>query len=169
MFEKGEYVYHETGGICKIEDICVAPLDGMPADRLYYVLRPMHDQNCVNYLPVDSSGVFLRKLMDRSAAESLLVQIPKIDVIVESNAKILRAKYMEAMKCHEPAEWVRVIKTAQARIDAQGGKLARISESERNFSDTAKRNLCAELSLALSVDIKQIECAVWQGIAATEV
>ena len=168
MFEKGEYVYHETGGICKIEDICAAPLDGMPADRLYYVLRPMHDRNCVNYLPVDSEGVFLRRLLDRGEAETLLEQIPGVEAIIEPNAKLLRAKYIEAMKSHQPLEWVRVVKTVQTRIAAQGGKIARISESERNFSDTAKRNLVTELSLVLSIDAKEAECAIWQGMDAME-
>ena len=169
MFEKSEYVYHETGGICKIEDICVAPLEDMPADRLYYGLRPMHDQNSVTYLPVDSDGVFLRRLMDRREAEALLAEIPHIEAIVEPNAKLLRTKYMEAMKRHEPIEWARVMKTVQGRIAAQGGKLVRISETERNFSDTARRNLCTELSMALSMDAKEVECAVWRGIEAVEV
>ena len=169
MFQKGDYVYYETGGVCRIEDICAAPLEGMPADRLYYVLRPMQDLNSASYVPVDSNGVFLRPLMERTAAEALLAAIPHIDAIVEPNAKLLRTKYIEAMKRHDPEEWVRVIKTAYGRLQALGGKMMRISETERNFSETAKRNLCTELSMALSVDAKEVECAVLQGITATEV
>lgn len=168
MFEKGEYVYHESGGICIVEDICAAPLDGMPADRLYYVLKPIHDRNSVNYVPVDSDGVFLRRLLDRKEAEALLEQIPMIDAIVEPNAKLLRARYIEAMRSHEPTEWARVVKTVHARMHAPGGKPARISESERNFSENAKRNLLTELSLVLRVDAKEVECSILQNVEAAE-
>ena len=168
MFQKGEYVYHESGGICKIDDVCLAPLSGMPADRMYYVLRPLEDRNSVNYVPVDSEGVFVRRLLDREEATALLQQIPTIDEIREPNAKLLRAKYIEAMKTHQPVEWARVLKTVHIRMRAQEGRTVRVSESERNFSENAKKNLLAELSLALEQDQESIACAILKSVEPIE-
>ncbi|MBQ7346784.1 MAG: CarD family transcriptional regulator [Clostridia bacterium] len=151
MFERDEYVFHESGGICKIADIQTAPLDNMPADRRYYVMHPLHDQNSVIYIPVDSDCIFLRRLLSRAEAEELLDRIPFVRTIEESNAKLLRAKYQEAMRTHDPVEWVRVIKTVYLRTTAQPPRSGRISETERSFAENAKRNLHAELALALGL------------------
>ena len=151
MFERGAYVFHESGGICQIADIQVAPLDGMPADRTYYIMRPMHDPNSVIYIPIDSDQIFLRRLLNREEAVELLDRIPFVRTIEVDNAKQLRAKYIELMRMHEPLEWVRVIKTVYARTHTPASRTSRISETERSFSDNAKRNLHAELSLALGV------------------
>ena len=168
MFQKGEYVYHESGGICKIDEICAAPLSGMPTDRLYYVMKPIHDRNSINYVPVDSNGVFVRRLLDRSAAGELLEQIPSIEPFCEPNAKLLRLKYLEAMRSHQPAEWARVIRTVCKRMQSADGKLIRVSDSERGFMEAAKRNLLTELAMVLDEDAGQIECAVLKNASASE-
>ena len=168
MFQKGEYVYHESGGICKIDEICASPLSGMPADRLYYVMKPIHDRNSINYVPVDSNGIFVRRLLDREAACALLEQIPSIEPFCEPNAKQLRLKYLEAMRSHEPSEWVRVIRTVCTRMQGIDGKAVRVSDSERGFMEAAKRNLLAELTMALEEDAQQIECALLRFAIAVE-
>lgn len=157
MFERGAYVFHESGGVCQIADIQVAPLDGMPADRTYYVMRPVHDPNSVIYIPVDSNRIFLRRLLNREEAIELLDRIPSVQTIEGDNAKQLRAKYMELMRMHEPLEWVRVIKTVYARTNTSASRAQRVSDTERSFSDNAKRNLHAELSLALGIPERNVE------------
>ena len=97
MFSKNEYVFHESAGVCIISDIRVAPLEGMPSDRNYYVLKPLLDANSVVYLPVDSDRVFLRRLLTREEAESLLSRIGEIQELEAENPKLLRAKYIETM------------------------------------------------------------------------
>lgn len=167
MFEKNEYVYHETGGVCVVSDICCAPLAGMPADRLYYVLSPLRDPNSTICIPVDASGVFVRTLMDRAEAEALIGQVSEIEPIDETNAKLLRLKYVEAMRTHQPVEWVRVIKTVQGRAIAKSGR-AKLSESERGFAENATRNLSMELGMALGIDARAAECAVLEQIGGAE-
>ena len=168
MFEKNQYVYHETGGICKIDDVRYAPLEGMPNDRLYYVLSPLQDRNSTIYVPVDASGVFLRALMERAEAEALMRSVSSIEPIDEPNAKLLRLKYIEAMRTHQPAEWVRVLKTVYGREQAKIGR-ARLSESERGFAENAKRNLATELGMVLGLDARAAECAVLDSIRVTEI
>ncbi len=157
MFARDEYVFHETGGVCRIADIRPAPLSGMPADREYYVMKPVHEPNSVIYIPVDSDRVFLRRLINRAEAEELLDRIPFVRVIDEGNAKLLRAKYVEAMNTHEPLEWVRVIKTVYLRASLPQGRPRRISETERSIAERAKRHLHTELALALELNEKDME------------
>ena len=157
MFQINDYVFYGSGGICRIRDIQMAPLENMPADRQYYVMQSIHDHNGMIYVPVDSDQVFLRRLLNRAEAEELIGQIPSIDAIEESNAKQLRARYADAMHTHQPVEWVRVIKTVYLRTAARTARNQRISETERTLTDTAKRYLHAELALALEIPEAEME------------
>ena len=51
LFVIDEYVYYASEGVCRVADICLSPLKGMPADRLYYVLHPMRNNGGVLYVP----------------------------------------------------------------------------------------------------------------------
>ena len=157
MFQKDEFVFYGSGGVCQIFDIQVSPLEGMPADRSYYVLRSLHDRNGVMYVPVDSEAGFMRRLMDECEAQTLIEQIPTVEVIDEPNAKLLRAKYVDAMRMHAPVEWVRVIKTVHFRTTGEERRVQRLSETERSFSEDAKRFLYTELAIALGMGEGEIK------------
>ena len=167
MFQINDYVFYESGGICRVSDIQVAPLPNMPADRQYYILQSIHESNGVSFVPVDSQQVFLRPLMSRAEAEELLERMPYIATIRENQSKLLRAKYIEAMRTYDPVEWVRVIKTVYLRANEKISKTQRISETERNFSDTAKRYLHAELALALELPEKEMETYLTSYLSKT--
>ena len=157
MFEKNSYVFHESGGICRISDICYAPLDGMPTDRLYYVMKPFYDPSGTIYVPVDSDRIFLRGLMKETEARSLLETLDTVEILEEPCAKLLRGRYVESMRTYAPTEWVRVIKTVSARTQACKTRTQRLSETERGYAETAWRNLCTELSLVLHIDFSEAE------------
>ena len=159
MFQTGDYVYYGSGGVCRVADVCFAPLEGMPKEKQYYVLHSLHDANSVMYVPVNSETVFLRELLTEQKAMDLLDQIREISEIDEPNAKLLKLKYAEAMGKHDPVEWVRVMKTVHGRVHhpARQTKAQRISDTERSFAENAKRYLYTELSLILSVPVNEME------------
>ncbi len=166
-FQKDEYVFYESGGICKILDIQFAPLEGMPANREYYVMRSVHDKSGMIYVPKDNENIFIRPLLNTESAESLLASLSKILPIVEENGKLLRAKYLEAMQKHEPCEWVRIIKTAYNRKNEFPDKIQRLSEGERDLVARAKRFLYAELALAFDVSEKEMAERMEQALLAS--
>lgn len=157
MFEKHAYVFHESGGVCRIVDICKAPLENMPSNRDYYVLRPLQDDNSMIYVPTDSDRIFLRRLLTREESEALLAQIASVEIIKEENSKLLRNRYVEAMRTHEPIEWVRVIKTVEARMVLLASRSQRLSETERSHMERAKRHLKGELSVSLEISESDAE------------
>jgi len=147
MQEKGAYVFYGSGGICQVSDIQRAPLEGMPKDKLYYVLKPVYDTGEVMYVPVESDRVYLRPIMGRDAALAFLSSLEEIAPIAAADSKQLRAAYAECMSSHEPREWVRVIKTVESRRGI--GRRARISETERIYLESARHYLISEISLSL--------------------
>lgn len=155
-FQKDEYVFYASGGICKILDVQFAPLEGMPADREYYIMRSIHDKSGLIYVPKDNEDIFIRPLLNVERAELLLSSLSQISPIVEANGKILRTKYLEAMQKHDPCEWVRIIKTAYARKNEFPDRIQRLSEGERDLVARAKCFLYTELSLALGIPEKEM-------------
>lgn len=166
-FQKDDYVFYESGGICKILDIQFAPLDGMPADREYYVMRSIHDKSGMIYVPKDNENIFIRPLLNAEGAEALLASISQVAPIVEQNGKLLRAKYLEAMQKHEPLEWVRIIKTAYMRKNEFPDRIQRLSEGERDLVARAKSFLYIELSLALNVPEKEMAEKMEEALMAS--
>ncbi len=166
-FQKDEYVFYASGGICKILDIQFAPLEGMPTDREYYIMRSIHDKSGLLYVPKDNQNIFIRPLLNAERAETLLETLSQILPIVEENGKLLRAKYLEAMQKHEPCEWVRIIKTAYNRKNEFTDRVQRLSEGERDLVARAKCFLYTELSLALGVPKKEMAERMEQALLAS--
>ncbi len=166
-FQKDDYVFYESGGICKILDVQFAPLEGMPADREYYVMRSIHDKSGMIYVPKDNQNIFMRPLLNLEGAEALLKELSNVDPIVEENGKLLRAKYLEAMQKHDPIEWVRVIKTAYARKNEFPDRIQRLSEGERNLVARAKGFLYTELALALNISEKDMAERMEEALLAS--
>ena len=167
IFQKDDYVFYESGGICQILDIQQAPLEGMPVDREYYVMRSIHDKSGMLYVPRDNQNIFIRPLLDVERAEALLANFAHIVPMVEENGKLLRAKYLEAMQKHDPTEWVRIIKTAYYRKNEFPDRIQRLSEGERDLVARAKNFLYTELSLALNVSEREIAERMEEALLAT--
>lgn len=163
MFAKGDHVFYASGGVCRVEDLQYAPLEGMPAERLYYVLRSLHDANGIIYLPVDCTAVFLRPLISREEGEALLRDHAALRPLEAPDAKALRAAYQEAMKTYEPREWLRVVKTVseRARRLAGASRTQRLSETERSIGEEARRYLLTELSVVLEQPVEQISAVLF--------
>ena len=157
MFQKDEYVFYESEGICLVSDILTSPLPGMPADRQYYLLRPLKNKSGVVYVPVDSDKVYLRRILNRDEAEALVNEIPSVEEISAEDSKKLRTAYADLLKTHLPKDWVRIIKTVRSRLTDAIPRGLRISDTERNAAESARRFLHTELALALQLDESEVE------------
>lgn len=70
MFQKKDYIYSETMGVCKVADITnLAPKKG--AAVAYYVLRSVYQKDKTAYIPVENHTVELRKLITPEQAAEI--------------------------------------------------------------------------------------------------
>ena len=157
MFQKNDYVFYESEGICLVSDILRSPLDGMPKDKEYYLLRPIYSRNGVLYVPVDNDKIYMRAILKKEEAEELVSEIPKLEEIEAEDSKELRATYVELLQSHLPQNWVRILKTVRARLQNSIAKGQRLSDTERNVAENAKRFLHSELALALNLQENEVE------------
>lgn len=155
MYQVGEFIVHESNGICKIADISEMALCGRGTEKNYYILNPVYEKKSQVYTPVDSDRVRMRPLMSKEEIEELFREIPEIQEIEEKNDKLRALKYKESLAAFEPRELVRIIKTVNAgkkrRVDA--GK--KILMGDEKYIQIAQKLLCEEIAFVLEIDMKQ--------------
>ena len=70
MFQKKDYIYSETQGVCQVENIVLLQSGNGPQVS-YYVLRPYYDREQVSYIPVENHQVKLRPMFTPEEAREL--------------------------------------------------------------------------------------------------
>ena len=62
-------------------------MEGIPKDRLYYILRPDGATEGTIFTPVDNDKMVMRKLLTREEAEELIDEIPEIEILGIENVR----------------------------------------------------------------------------------
>ena len=70
MFQKKQYIYSETQGVCRVENI-VQLKHGKETQIPYYVLKPVYGSEHVSYIPVNNHKVRLRTLFSVEEAQAI--------------------------------------------------------------------------------------------------
>lgn len=71
MFQKKDYIYSETMGVCLVADVTnLAPKKGNAVS--YYVLKSVYQKDKVAYIPVENHTVELRELITPQQAMQTL-------------------------------------------------------------------------------------------------
>ncbi len=156
MFETGEYVVYGNTGICKVMGVTTMDVEGIPRDRLYYILRPDGHSEGKIYTPVENSKLVLRRLMTREEAESLIGEIPEIEVLGISDDKQREEKYKQCIRSCECRELVRIIKTVHLRNKDRISKGKKSTATDEKYLKLAEDNLYSELSMLLDVPKKDM-------------
>ncbi len=70
MFQKKDYIYSESMGVCLVADVTnLAPKKGTAVS--YYVLKSVYQKDKVAYIPVENHTVELRELITPKQAQNL--------------------------------------------------------------------------------------------------
>ncbi|MGN0361714.1 MAG: CarD family transcriptional regulator [Bilifractor sp.] len=152
MYQKGDYVVYGTNGPCLVTDVTRLHMPGCDGKRKYYVLRPVNSDKSTIYSPVDNDKVSMRKVMDRQTAQSMVDQIPDIDVLVVSSEKFREEQYKEIIRNNDVCECISMIKMLLQRRKKrleQGRKFTTVDEK---YLREAESILCSEFSIALDQD-----------------
>ena len=162
MYEVGDLIVYGRTGICEVTEITTLKMDGVPKDKLYYILRPVREKRGKVFTPVDNEKIVTRKVISKEEAEELIREIPKIEGLWIGSEKQREEKYKECMKSCKCAEWVRIIKTLYQK---QGKK---ITATDERYLRMAEGNLYSELSIALGIPESGMEDYIMNQINETE-
>lgn len=72
VFEKKQYIYSETMGVCQVADLVKLSANNRLGEPvLYYLLRSVFDKSKVAYIPVEKHQVGLRPLISKEEAQAV--------------------------------------------------------------------------------------------------
>ena len=153
MYSIGDKIIYGENGVCTVDRIAALPMAGSPRDKMYYHLSPFVGTG-VYFAPVDSN-VFMRPVISREEAEALIDAMPGIPPAICNDSRFnhVDAFYRELFKQHSNEALVSVIKGLQCRM---AEKKTRSTRAEATMK-RAKDILHGELSVALDMDVRQVE------------
>lgn len=157
MYQVGDYVVYGASGPCLVTEITRLHMPGCDRKRKYYVLHPVCSENSTIYSPVDNDKVFMRKVLSKEEAMTLLDAAADISMISVPSEKAREEQYKEILKNSNPQEYIGMIKTLFRKREvrqAQGRKFTSIDE---RYLQEAEKLLSNEMSISLGETIEKTD------------
>ena len=154
MFQTGDLIIYGSTGVCEVTGIQPSKFPG--EEGLYYTLSPRYSSETI-YIPVDSP-VFMRRVISREQAETLIGQIPEVqESATHSDHRQMAEQYEASLKTHDCSELLRIIKTAylKTRRSVQSGR--KPGQTDQRYLKRAETQLYGELAVALGIQPDEVK------------
>lgn len=152
MFKAGDLIIYENTGVCRVSAIQARKFPGTGKDRQYYVIKPLY-QNCIIYVPVGSTKVFMRPIMTKTEAEQLIDMIPDIraEAACSRFVRQLSDNYEALLQTHSCSDLIELTKSLYIKkknAEQHNRKLGLVDE---RFLKRAEELLFGELAASLGM------------------
>ena len=163
MFTVGDKIIYGENGVCTVEKIGPLAMSGAPKDKLYYHLTPLVGSGTY-FTPVDS-GAYMRPVMSRAEAEALIEAMPGIEPAICNDNRFnhVDAFYKELFRLHSCEALVAIVKGLRSRMAERKTRSSRAEATMKR----AKDMLHGELSVALGIELQDVEAYIQQRIGET--
>lgn len=140
-----------------MEDVTTMEMEGVPRDRLYYVLAPVSQKGGKIFTPVDNEKTPMRRVLTREEATGLIDRIPEIEELWITSEKLRENKYKECMRSGDCREWIRIIKTLYLRNQERSAQGKKVTATDEKYLHMAEEYLYSELEIPLEIPKNQVE------------
>lgn len=166
LFSIGQKIVYGSEGVFEVAEYAKSPIDKNDT-REFYVLRPVHGPlGNVIYTPVDNDKIRMRPVMDKEAALMFIQRMPDIPTLTVEREKNRRDVYRATLAQANTDEYVSIIKTVWERRAEFAKQKKRLSESDNDYEKKAKFCLYGELSVALEIELGEVERFIEQKLGA---
>ena len=164
MFSVGDKIIYGENGVCTVESIGPLSMAGASKDKLYYYLSPLIGSGTY-FAPVDS-GAYMRPVMSRAEAEALIDAMPGIQPAICNDNRFNHVDtfYKNLFKQHSCEALVSIVKGLRSRMSDRKTKSSRAEATMKRAKDI----LHGELSVALGIDVKDVEGYIASRLGAEE-
>ena len=155
-YEIGDLVSKPVTGICKIEDILYLTPQDEKNNKLYYLMKPIEDEEDKIYVPVSNSDSRLRLCLTKEEAWNLIKRIPEIPTAWINNEKLREQNYKEAVKANDPEALVAIIKMIYQRKQKRLAQGKKCTATDARYFQIAENLLYMELGVAIGKPKKEV-------------
>lgn len=91
VFEKKQYIYSETMGVCQVADIVKLSANSRLGEPVpYYLLKSAFDKSKAAYIPVEKHQVGLRPLISKEEAQAVSEdELEKMDELRKAEVRFV--------------------------------------------------------------------------------
>ena len=152
-FAKGDYVVYGSNGTCLIEDVRLVKFALDVREILYYILKPMKNDESTIYIPADNEMLVgkLRRVMTKDEIDSLLLGMRDKE-IEWNNDRRSRMEQLRTILVDGVTQklllMIRCIYMKKRELTEQGRKL---STTDENILKSAEKLVEDEFSYVLDI------------------
>ena len=153
MFNINETVMYGSSGVCEIVDIQSKRFNG--EDVMYYVIRPIDQDNSTIYCPVNGKAR-IRKLLTAQEVHNLMSTVPDSQEQWIDNDRRRHDKFSETIKGGDHHEIMMMIKSIRACREEKISEGKRLHSNDERFLRDAESAIYSEFACALDMDIDDV-------------
>lgn len=166
MFQIGEYIMYGAKGVCEVMEVTKMHREGIPEDRLYYVLRPLNVQGSRVYTPVDNDKVVMRTLITPQEVDEIIESIPEITELEVPSEKLREQTYKDCLRTGDCREFMRVIKTLRERKRDRIANGKKVTATDERYLKQAEETLYTEFAVLLKMPRENIPAYISRKLEA---
>lgn len=152
MYQIGDLIVYGGEGVCRVDEIGVPKISGINKQRQYYTLSPLYRDGKV-FAPVDTT-VFMRPVISRDEALSLIRDIPNMEASVyeNSNLRFLNEYYQERLQNYTCAGLLQLIRNTRAKREVMISRGKKLGLVDERYMKRAEDMLHGEFAVALGIE-----------------
>lgn len=156
MFTVNQKIHYGGSGVCVIQEIATMRF-GRSRER-YYVLKPVHQNSSVIYVPVDNEQLVskMRPVLSREEVDRLIACIDEIPTAWEEDPQVRRANFDALLRSNECRSLIVLIKTLNAHRELRQADGKTLHVSDETYLREAQRLLYDEFAGALEIQPTQV-------------
>jgi CarD family transcriptional regulator len=160
----GDYVMHESAGVCKVGAIEELALQGKGSEKLYYQLLPVYHKDGQIITPVEDKNHRIRPVKSPEEMKAIMEHVGDLDVVQERNERQRQEKLKAKIAEFEPSSLAGVVKTVYLRKKSRlmAGKKS-MSVDDRILQQAGER-LFEEMAFSMKVEISAVEERFFRGL-----
>lgn len=167
MYEIGTSILYGRTGVCRIEDIGLAPSRKDDKQRYYKLRAVFSTSGELIYIPVDSE-VSMRPLIDGGEASGYLELVPQLKPKSFASRKPsdLIAHYQEALAACRPENCLLLIKEIYLKEKELTAHKKKLGQVDSRYLKIAERLVCEEFAVALNTGPDSIRKRLYAAMGA---
>lgn len=154
MYQPGDTIIYSSQGVCRVLGVCHPPISSADPNKLYYNLSPLYSDVHI-YIPVDTK-VFMRPVIGREEAESLIRRLPKLPEKMYDggnlNPTLLRNYYNSFLETNDCEAFFQLIKGIYAKTNGK----QKMGQTDKAYMKRLEDLLYGELAVALEIPREQV-------------
>ncbi len=149
-FAKDDLIVYGETGVCKVEDVVTRVF--LDTEQLCYKLCPIYT-SCIIFTPVEGGNTFMRPVITRDAAETLISGVSSVtpNYVTAASPRELSLKLDAVIKSYDCAEWLNLVVSIRAKKETASANKKKVSTIDERYLKKASDLLCGELAAALRV------------------